>query len=132
MPKSTTANGLIPSTPMSTVDYLTKVNMIVHSVTGMVLVPSDQIVETPYSQRFEPSADLLSSNNPYCLLYNTGVDACEGCPMALAGNICIPSDISDNTVGTYTECLGLWKDMVSYRESYELLELGKAYKESNS
>ena len=69
---------------MSTLELMIKKNAIFEELTGVTLIPDDQLVDTvrmPLSSR----SSVLAC--PYCQLYNHNID-CTECPMAKANNNC--------------------------------------------
>ena len=88
---------------MSVTEFLRRKNEIIKAVTGVILVPEDQIVDIPENKRPLPTQNkkysspeyrfLESDFCPYCTLYLD--NKCNGCPMNEAGNRCSPDN--DNT-----------------------------------
>ena len=106
--------------PMSTKKFLKLKNKLVKRVTGVTLVPKDQIVKTPRIELFASNYDALYANVcPYCQLYK--MYNCYQCPMAEAGNECGNMDSSWRKVNQ------LWIDKATKLDQLELQELVEKY-----
>ena len=76
---------------MTVTEFMQKKNEILRDITGLTLVPEEQIVEVPKTMLNTDSTDIGNGDIcPYCRIFMN----CNGCPMDIAGNNC---DISDNS-----------------------------------
>lgn len=115
------------SKPMSTKKFLRKKNKLVKRVTGVTLIPKDQIVETPRVQLDDNDYDSLNADIcPYCHIYRTHINAfqhtCDECPMAKAGNKC-----ESKLPSSWKEANNLWIDKATKSDQQELQELVVQY-----
>ncbi len=110
---------------MTTKRFLKKKNKIVKRVTGLLLVPKDQIVDRPNVLLNNDSKGLVLSSDvcPYCVdRYTSTMIECSDCPMALAGNSC-----QGNPDSTWYKANTLWKASVTEEDRDELIKLIKKY-----
>lgn len=96
---------------MTTVEFINKKNKILFDLTGIMLVPEDQIQECEQKE-------LFSCNDVYCcpycqVYYNYN---CKGCPMHKAGNGCEDGSTYDQVF------YRLDASICSIREIKELVE----------
>ena len=107
---------------MTTKDFLIKKNKIVFDVTGVVLVPPNQIEEVEFRElRSYFAEDLSAYICPYCHIYYEGVLRCSGCPMAEKGNLC---EIEGST---WQRASTLWLEKSKGRDRKKLSKLIKKY-----
>ena len=86
--------------PMTVVEFISRKNTILREITGVTLVPADQILEVeskPLSSEKTSDAGIC----PYCVIY-VG-NRCIDCPMYKANNGCLNSDEEDT--GTYKQVI---------------------------
>jgi len=112
---------------MTSKQYLKKKNKIVKNVTGVTLIPKDQIVKHPFVELTEDLAILFKLPAvccTYCQLYQE--DSCKKCPMAKAGNKCrtLENDDADNTWSKANE---IWTETSTVKNMKKLLKLVKRY-----
>ena len=92
---------------MTSKQFLIEKNKIVFDVTGLVLIPDDQIIEHPFVRLLELELDemgLTTQICTYCMTYldnknddgSDDYEPCEECPMFEAENYC-SSDDYDST-----------------------------------
>ena len=124
---------------MSNINYLTRKNALVFKVTGLTLIPENQIKDiTPVkldvweSQELSNFDMLASDTCTYCAAYNYGKDSsCENCPMSIAGNECAATDSSD----TWSKANDAWTDKATEEDHQALkdlaLEYNKQFKEDS-
>jgi len=105
---------------MTTKQYIHKKNDIVLRVTGVILVPADQIVDIPpVLLSTEPISWLDGSICPYCRAFQKEED-CPDCPMYLANNRC---SSSSNTPSTWGKADIRWDKLATDTDKAELLAL---------
>ena len=115
---------------MSVAEFLRRKNEIIKAVTGVILVPEDQIVDIPEDKRVllaqKKKYDLFehyylnADYCPYCALYFS--DECKDCPMCKAGNCCNKNDHS-----TWYVANNLWMEKSSGVDWMKLKELIDEY-----
>ncbi len=109
---------------MTTKDFLIKKNKIVFEVTGVVLVPLDQIEEVEFRELESFFTTTLCGDIcPYCLIYYSQMGAlrCSGCPMAKKGNLC-------RTGGsTWKRASTLWSEKSKLKDHAKLNKLIRKY-----
>ena len=113
---------------MSVVEFLKRKNEIVKAVTGVILVPEDQIMDIPEDERTPldlnddlSEYDFLGTEYcPYCALYFD--NDCEGCPMYEAGNRCI-----EGIYNTWTKANDIWMEKSTEKDWKKLRDLVAEY-----
>jgi hypothetical protein len=107
---------------MTSKEFLEKKNELVKRVTGLVLVPEDQLEEHPFVKldTRETGATLMSGICTYCRTY----DNCNECLMAIADNRC--GNISRST---WWEANYAWETKATDADRTELMELVNKYNE---
>ena len=113
---------------MTTKEYLIAKNAIVKRVTGLTLVPEDQIVDTPkvvLTSDKEDDGKLHSGICPYCILYIS--NDCVECPMTKANNRCMGWPIRASYKGTWYAANEKWIDKSTQKNTNELTDLAIAY-----
>ena len=113
---------------MTDTAFLKKKNKIVKRVTGDVLIPDDQIVETGMEQVElvfgESYLKILGSDIcPYCIYYYKDEEGCSNCPISLAGNKC------DNKGSSWRKAKSKWAEKATTADIQELRELCEQYNE---
>ena len=110
---------------MKTKTFIKKKNKIVKKVTGITLVPEDQIIDEPKVMLgYFTSFYLDSSVCPYCVSRrkdNINID-CTTCPMSLAGNKC---EANENS--TWNEANTIWGREAKKKDIKKLSKLIKKY-----
>ena len=106
---------------MTALEYLKAKNELVEKVTGLILIPEDQLVEhKPDMRYFHPRLGLSYMNCTYCTLYYD--KACKGCPMKEAGNGC-----TDHLKTSYGRATDAWDEKATDTGRAELLRLGEQF-----
>jgi hypothetical protein len=106
---------------MTVEEYIRKKNEILYDITGITLVPEDQIIDI---DPMKLSIESDSKACPYCIEYLFKYESCKSCPMFLAGNECV---VNDNN--TYEETRnGLEGSIIKIKKIRDLI---KEYNESN-
>ena len=84
---------------MTTLEYMEKKNEIIYKLTGVTLIPKDQLIEVEAKPLSTGGDDECC---PYCVIYRTEHDFtdCYNCPMSKANNEC---DLDDGS--TYDQVL---------------------------
>jgi hypothetical protein len=114
---------------MTDTEFFKKKNKIVKRVTGVVLIPDDQIVETGMEQveleigKFDLNA-LGGGICPYCIYFYKDWCKCCECPMALAGNKC-----NNDNNSSWRKAKSRWvkKATTTEEDIQELRELCEQY-----
>ena len=107
---------------MTTTDFLIKKNKIVFEVTGVGLVPLDQIEEVEFRKLEHYSPVVLCGNIcPYCHIYGFEILQCSGCPMVEKGNPCGTED------STWQRASTLWSEKSKWRDRKKLSNLIEEY-----
>lgn len=105
--------------------FLKKKNKIIKKVTGMDLIPKDQIKKTPFKHlSFYTNFDinvLSAAICPYCISYQKYTD-CSGCPMSDAGNKCIT-----NPESTWHKSKDIWIEKATKKDKKKLKKLCNQY-----
>lgn len=79
---------------MKVTKFIKQKNKIIHKLTGITLVPEDQIQKVPkHELTFKNDATAC----PYCHLFLLRNNSCEECPMHKAGNGCNSQSIKSST-----------------------------------
>jgi len=107
---------------MTSKKYLKKKNKLVKRVTGLVLVPKDQIKKHPFVLLKDMYAtDMLHEDIcTYCILYAD--DMCISCPMHKADNEC-----NYNSDSTWRRANDSWVAKATKEDQKELSELVQQY-----
>ena len=115
---------------MSVVEFMKRKNEIVKAVTGVILVPEDQIVDIPEDKRVllaqKKKYDLFEYHFlnadycPYCALYIN--NECKGCPMYEAGNRC-----DQGKYNTWTKANKIWTEISTKKDWKKLRDLVAEY-----
>ena len=105
--------------PMSTLTYMKKKNKILKKLTGITLIPKDQLVSLEATYL---SIESDSAICPHCIAY--GKYNCKDCPMAIAGNKC--SIDEDNTYDQIIDALPS-----NYYNIYQVPAIKKLVKKFN-
>ena len=112
---------------MTSKQYLKRKNKIVKRVTGLTLVPKDQIKKHPFAELdtgdyyLSKAGELLTSDIcTYCVLYID--NDCVDCPMHKAGNACQANDYS-----TWKKANILWGKKSLKTDWQELIDLANQY-----
>jgi len=113
---------------MSVVEFMKRKNEIVKAVTGVILVPEDQIIDIPEDKRKPLDLDddlseydfLGTGYCPYCALYFD--DGCEGCPMFEADNDC-----NQDNNGTWAKANKIWTEISTKKDWKKLRDLVTEY-----
>ena len=112
---------------MTDTEFFTRKNKIVKRVTGGVLIPDEQIVETGIKQvelGAEFDLDLIVLGDgicPYCIYFHTDNEGCGDCPMSVAGNKC------DNKGSSWRKAKSKWAEKATKEDIQELRELCEQY-----
>ena len=115
---------------MTTKEYIEKKNELVFKMTGLTLVPEDQIVDTKYIDKFAAVEYLSKFNCPYCLAYLN--KDCKDCPMFEAGKHCLSMDSTYSKVEEKLQFNNKFKvGSHGFTVIPGLYELGVKYRESN-
>ena len=112
---------------MSTKEFLKKKNAIVKRVTNLVLIPEDQIVDTPRVMLTtnDHIRNLHSDMCPYCITYHDANEedmTCANCPMSEAGNKC-----GDDDDDTWTAANDKWVEQATSIDRMEMYQLTDQY-----
>ena len=75
--------------PMTTIEFMTRKNAILKEMTGLVLIPEDQLKAVAPERLYMDDSD--GGMCPYCQTFDAMID-CEDCPMSIAGNNCEQRD----------------------------------------
>ena len=111
---------------MTDTEFFKKKNKIVKRVTGEVLIPDDQIMETGMKQvelGAEFNFDLIVLGDgicPYCIYFYTK-EGCDNCPMSVAGNQC------EDSGSSWRKAKSKWAEKATTDDIQELRELCKQY-----
>lgn len=116
---------------MTTATYLAAKNALVLAVTGLILIPEDQIVDIKPAKldvcldQGLNDFDMLSSETcPYCAEYSYGSFlSCDDCPMALAGNECAGTAGID----TWSKANSAWQERSTEKDWQALKDLAMEY-----
>ena len=102
---------------MTTREFLIKKNKIVKKVTGITLVPEDQIedIYPVFLEAYEGTSTLVADLCPYCVAY----PVCDDCPMYIAGNSC------ENDDSTWNQANNIW--VTTTKGNKKLLKLINKY-----
>lgn len=117
---------------MTTVEFIHKKNALVKRVTGVILVPEDQIVETPRVHlpinKDTGFGGLGAAECPYCQIYREIPNDifCTKCPIELAGNRCVSIEES-----SYHIADRLWIEKSTKADHKELRALCEEYNKEN-
>jgi len=109
---------------MTVTEFIKRKNEIVKRVTGLTLVPDDQIEECEQIklQQSVSFKTLGAGICPYCMVYNKDESCiCNDCPMNKANNDC--SEINS----TWREINPVWRNKATESDMKELEELVKQY-----
>ena len=115
---------------MSVVEFIKRNSEIVKAVTGVTLVPEDQIVDIPEDKRTPLDLDddlseysfLGTEYCPYCALYFNDKD-CKGCPVYEAGNDCNQEDNNN----TWMKANDIWMEKSTEKDWKKLRDLVAEY-----
>jgi hypothetical protein len=108
---------------MTSKQYLEAKNEIVKRVTGVTLIPEDQIIEHKFVELFPVyPKELYGEICTYCQTYDVKETYCEECPMSTAGNIC-----EDNTDSTWHKANLEWIKLATEYDKEELENLAVQY-----
>lgn len=105
---------------MKPTTFTHKKNQILFDLTGIILVPEDQIEDCEVKELFSDSDDLCC---PYCRVYLA--NNCVNCPMAVAGNRC-----SMHTSSTYYQIINVVHPKI-IAEIPKIIDLVNEYNQSN-
>ena len=109
---------------MTPKEFMIEKNKIFFNLTGITLIPKDQLVDI---ELVPLSTDSASEACPYCMIYNY-TDDCTGCPMAEAGNNC-----KQNIRGTFRRVSDkVIQSGIRFTETPELVNLVVEYNVANS
>ena len=111
---------------MKVTKFIKRKNKIIYNLTGIILVPEDQIVEVPKHKLNIAGGE---GSCPYCLVYIDDID-CEDCPMAKANNECTRTE--NNTWDQLIEWVEDNTEFSSPSDWYQSIpEMVKLYKKYN-
>jgi len=114
---------------MTSKQYLKRKNKLIRKVTGVTLIPKDQIVEHPFIKLNigkTPIDSLKGIYCTYCQMYHK--NSCEGCPMFEADNRCFPYP-KDDRPNSWNTANDLWIEKATEEDKLELFNLAKQYNE---
>ena len=113
------------------IEYLIAKNKLIKDVTGLVLIPEDQLVDHKFNNqdigRFIPKGYLSGDNCTYCIKYihnrnpRTTRDKCKGCPMDKANNNCFCS------WSTFEAAEKAWNKRATQKDCQKLKQLGEQF-----
>jgi len=127
---------------MTTIEFLTRKNEIVFAVTGVQLVPDNQLIDLPYiklsSDYYEEEDDLELSLHakicPYCETYRDKPNAnmyakinCTKCIMQIKGNGCFMGETDSGLDSTWVQCHETWDDKATKDDILKLIDLVNTY-----
>jgi len=115
---------------MTTKKFIIEKNRIVKRVTGITLVPENQIIDEPKIKlNVFYYGHLKADMCPYCenrrREYNNTIIACETCPMYIAGNDC------DTAGSTWRKANTKWKKYAKKEDRDELKFLVAVYNDED-
>jgi len=128
--------------PMTTIEFLKRKNKIVFDVTGVQLVPDNQLIDLPYiklSSDFCEEEDGLDLSLhakicPYCETYREKPDGtkytridCTKCIMEHKGNGCFMGETDSGLDSTWNQCYNLWDDDATKEDVLKLIDLVNTY-----
>ena len=127
---------------MTTLEFLKRKNEIVFAVTGVQLIPDDQLIDLPYiklsSDYYEEEDGLELSLHakicPYCETYRekpngteyTRID-CTKCIMQIKGNGCFMGETDSGLDSTWVQCYDEWDNKSTKADILKLIDLVQTY-----
>jgi len=112
---------------MTSKQFLKRKNKLVKKVTGITLIPKDQIIKHPFVELEEDLAILFKLPAvccTYCQLYRE--DNCKKCPMAKANNKCRTLE-DDSNDDTWSKANAIWTEVSTIKNMKKLFNLVKQY-----
>ena len=112
---------------MTVTNYIRQKNALVHAVTGLTLVPEEQIKDvTALPLNSKMFSRLTSGSCPYCTVYES---ECTGCPIEEADNACILPNEDTNTNSTWYKADLAWQTNATPKDHKALADLVAKFNE---
>lgn len=117
---------------MTVIDYINRKNEIIKRITGLTLVPEEQIQEVPVLE-LKPENENDADICPYCLYYKKEQDdfdtSCGECPMELHDNQCY--ELGSTYIEVSNKLNYVYKDTTFIGDIPEIQALVKQFNTSN-